>query len=243
MSNLHIVGAASAPHSSLPEQIRVAIASDSRIQTGPRPVGVEVRDGRVILSGWVPRLPDKVRAEVVARDLAGGLPFESDLLVGPPDRQPDAEIVARVEDSFEEDRWIDSTALRVEARDGVVFLGGTIDSTLHWRFVRALPWWVPGVRGVRDDLRILHPDPDPLNDELLAEAVILMLDKDPLVDRTEILVLVKDGRVDLSGTVAGEDARDAAGNDAWIVTDVRDVVNQIEVAVVAGAPTIEGLGS
>lgn len=239
MSNLRAMGAQPAPRSSLPEQIRVAIESDRRIERGPTPIGVEVRDGRVVLSGWVPRVRDKKRIENIARDFAPGYILESSLLVGPPRQRSDAEIVQHVQNSFMEDRWINAPMIQVQAHDGVVFLSGTVQTTMQWRFVRGLCWWIPGVRDVHDDLRVLHPEP--VNDELLAEAVILMLEKDPLVDRTEILVLAKDNIITLSGTVGGEDARDAAENDAWVTTDVRDVVNQIEVVSIPGAPPIRGL--
>lgn len=237
MANLS--SARRAPQPSLPEQIRVAIASDPRLQLGPAPVGIQVQEGRVFLSGWVPRLCDKIRIEDTARRLAAPLPIESSLLVGPPGQHPDPEIVRHVEDSLMEDRWIDSTRIRVGSQDGVVRLTGAIDTTMHWRFAQALCWWIPGVRGVRNELRIDRPEPD--SPELLAEAILLVMEKDPLVDRTEILVICQEGVATLSGTVGGAVARNAAENDAWVVEGVRDVVNQIEVAPVPGAPPILGI--
>ena len=69
------------------------------------------------------------------------------------------------------------------------------------------------------------------------------MEKDPLVDRTEILVLVHGGVATLVGTVGGEDAREAAESDAWVVEGVRDVINQIEIAPGgAAAGRIDGFG-
>lgn len=139
MSSRFSTRAQLAPRPNLAERIRSAIASDPHVQPGPHPVGVEFRSGQVILTGWVPRPRDKVRAEVLAGDLDGTPSVQSDLRAGPPNPRPDAEIATHVEDRLEEDRWINSALIQVEATDGVVFLHRTIDSTLHWRLARAIP--------------------------------------------------------------------------------------------------------
>lgn len=210
------------------QQVTSALAADPRIDYATLPIQVIDHNGLVGLVGWVPELRDKRRIEGVVADLVGPTNVQSCLVIGPPNQRPDVELVRAVQDSLMEDRSIDSTSIQVACTNGVVGLSGLIDTTLHRRLAAALPWWIPGVREVVDDLSVVYPEPE--DDELLVEAIQTVLEKDPLVDRTEILVLSHSGVVALLGTVGGDDARAAAENDAWIVEGVRDVVNQIEVA-------------
>ena len=201
---------------------------------------VAEQNGQVSLEGWVPDLRARKQLGLVAEQAVGADHVQNNLRVGPPNQRPDAEIRQAVDDFMMEDRYLDPTTIHATVTDGVVHLTGSISTTMYWRFAGALCWWIPGVRGVRNDLQVLHPEPR--DDDLLAAAVQLMFDKDPLVDITEVEVICRNGIVNLSGTVGGLDAKEAAESDAWAVDGVRDVVNQIEVASIPGAPPIEGLG-
>jgi len=212
----------------LVHEIEGLLAADTRFDVADLNVRVVPRDGHIGLIGWVARLPEKIWIEQTAMDLAGPSDVESCLVVGPPGQRSDREIKKVVRDSLDQDRWIDATSIEVSVSQGVVRLNGIVDTTLVRRFAGALCWWVVGVRDVVNELSAIYPEPE--NDELLAGAIQAVMDKDPLVDVTEILVLSHGGVVTLTGTVGGEDARDAAGNDAWFVEGVRDVVNEIEVA-------------
>jgi len=223
---------------SLPQRVQAALASDPRF-TGIQP-RVDECDGTLYLRGWVPELGDRKRVELVARSAAGSNPVENELLVGAPGGRADAEIQHDVNDFVMADVALDPRTIHPSVADGVVQLTGSIDTTMNWRYVGALCWWIPGVRGVRNDLRIQHGEPP--DDELLAGAVQLLFNKDPLVDVTEIEVICRADVVTLFGTVGGQDARDAAESDAWAIDGVREVVNEIEVAEIPGAPPIVGLG-
>ncbi len=222
-------------------QIEDMLRADSRFDFTKLAVRVIPHDGRVGLIGWVSRLPEKIWIEQAAADVVGEENVASCLVVGPPGQRPDSEIARATRNSLDQDRSIDATSIQVHVAHGVVRLTGTIDTTLHRRFAGALCWWVPGVRDVVNDLDVVYPEPE--NDERIAETIQAVMEKDPLVDRTEILVLAHGGVVTLTGTVGGEDARDAAESDAWIVEGVRDVVNQIEIAPGgASAGRIDGFG-
>ncbi len=222
-------------------QIKAALSADSRFDFNKLAVRIIPRDGRIGLIGWVTLLPEKIRIEQVAAGIAGEENVASCLVVGPPDQRPDTEIAHAVRDLLDQDRSFDATSIQVRVSHGVVKLTGTIDTTLHRRFAGALCWWIPGVRDVVNDLDVIYPEPE--NDERLAETIQAVMEKDPFVDRTEILVLSHGGVVTLAGTVGGEDAREAAESDAWAVEGVRDVINQIEIAP-GGAATgrINGFG-
>lgn len=237
-------GAASAGESrqlSVTARIRAALDQDPRfLDVSPREVRVREHNGSIRLDGWVPRLADRQRIGEAVTRLAMPAPVESCLLVGPPGQHPDNAIQRAVLDFMMADRAFDPTSIHAEVTSGVVHLTGLIDTSIHQRYAGALCWWIPGVRGVRNDLQVIYPESE--NDELLAETVQLLQDKDPLVDVTEILILSQGGVITLSGTVAGQVARDAAESDAWAVEGVREVINQIEVASIPGAPPILGFG-
>lgn len=222
------------------QQIEALIAADQRIDHQASHVRVLAHAETVGLVGWVSRLPEKRWIEEMARDVAGPDRVQSCLVVGPPGQRPDPAIERAVRDSLMQDRWIDASSIQVRATNGVVRLSGVVETSFDRRLAGALCWWVQGVRGVVNDLSVIYPEPD--NDEILAQTIQAMMDKDPLVDVTEVLVLCQHGVVTLAGTVAGAAAREAAENDAWIVDGVREVMNQIELAP-GGAATTGSVGS
>jgi osmotically-inducible protein OsmY len=218
------------------ERITAALRADPRLNVQSMPVRVESDGDRVRLAGWVPDLSDRVRIGGAAIAVGGATNIENDLLVGPPNQRPDDDIANAVRAILTEDQAIDETSIQVSVQNGVVKLDGLVDTSNHRRYAAALCWWIPGVRGVENALTSIDVDPE--SDELLAGTIEELLEKDPLVDRTEILILSHDGRITLSGTVAGEDARAAAESDAWSVEGVRDVTNDIEVASSTVIPAI-----
>lgn len=222
-------------------EINELLAADRRFNLAAMAVRVVPHNGRLGLVGWVTRLPEKIWIENLAQDVAGPGQVDSCLVVGPPRQRPDAEIARAIRDTLDQDRYIDATSIRLKVANGVVRLTGTAETLSRRRFAGALCWWVRGVRGVVNHLRVIYPEPD--SDDLIAEVIEGLMDKDPLVDPSEILVLSHGGVVTLTGTVAGADAREAAEYDAWIVEGVRDVVNQIEIApdgIVGCWPAVSG---
>jgi osmotically-inducible protein OsmY len=66
-------------------------------------------------------------------------------------------------------------------------------------------------------------------DEGIAKDVVDSLYWDSRVDASKVAVTVNEGIVTLSGTVSSYSERAAALEDAWIITGVRDVKNQLQV--------------
>jgi hypothetical protein len=115
--------------------------------------------------------------------------------------------------------------IEIEVTDGVVTLNGSVPSLAAKRLAGVLAWWVPGSRDVVNGLTVDPPEEDgPINIE---EAVRIALDKDPLVDASQIRVGVRGRTVRLTGWMPSEGSRDAAERDAWYVFGVDDVINEI----------------
>lgn len=212
-------------------QAQQRIKIDARLHENGVDVHIHCRSDGIYLTGTVARLAQRHYVEedvrVVAGDLAGGpLPIRivNELRVG--ERHPDGEVRDKVFRTMIEDPYLDETKMWVEVDDGVVTLRGEVESFTKKRLAGAFAWWTPGTLDVRNELAVLHPEED--SEELLAEAIELVFDKDPLVNESEVTVITHDGLVHLIGTVASDIARDAAEQDAWAVLGTERVVNDLE---------------
>jgi len=117
--------------------------------------------------------------------------------------------------------------IEIEVADGIVTLNGTLLSLTAKRLAGVFAWWVPGVRDVINGIAVEPPEEDaPI---FIEEAVRLVLEKDPLVDASQIRVGVRGRTVRLTGLVRSDDVRRAAEADAWYIFGVDDVINEIAV--------------
>lgn len=232
------------------DQIRAALRSEPRLGAEFTPDRVDIdAEGNLTLEGEVPSVAAKKLAlECVAAlaDVSGVL---DRLRVAQASPMGDAEILAHLrealiqEPSFAaleitERRGNDVEAVRgvpagrrgrliVEVDDGVVTLNGEVPGLASKRLAGLLAWWVPGSRDVVNGLAVEPPEEDaPIRIE---EAVKIALEKDPLVDASQIRVGVRYTSVRLTGLVASEAERNMAENDAWYIFGVDKVVNEIDV--------------
>jgi osmotically-inducible protein OsmY len=120
------------------------------------------------------------------------------------------------------DCWL---IVRVEA--GVIRLEGQVFSLSHKRLAEALAWWQPGVRDVINELEVFPPEED--NDDEITDALLQVLEKDPLVRADRIRVTTRNGVVTLEGYLPQQEEKDMAEADAWLLPGVEAVVNRIEL--------------
>jgi osmotically-inducible protein OsmY len=117
--------------------------------------------------------------------------------------------------------------IEISVEDGVVTLDGDVPSLSHKRLAGVLAWWAPGSRDVVNGLGVEPDDQD--TDEEILDALRIVLDKDPVVDATQISATCRDGVVTLEGLVENEAHRDLVEFDAWALFGVERVVNRIQV--------------
>ncbi len=235
--------------------VRRALASEPRI--GALAARVEIsldEQSTATLEGELPSLALKK----LALRRAAAVPAVSGLVdrlrVAPAVPMGDAEIRDHLahaflqEPSFQEfeisSRWRgEKTALRrpvtqqkglleLEVSDGIVLLNGSVPGLDYKRLAGVLSWWLPGVRDVVNGIAVDPPEDD--NPELIEDAVRLALEKDRLVNESQIRVGVRDATVRLTGLVATAAEREMAESDAWAVFGVDDVINEVEVHRPAG---------
>ncbi|HBG06269.1 MAG: transporter [Geobacteraceae bacterium GWC2_58_44] len=227
--------------------ILAAMERESRVNLHARALDVTFADGIVTLAGEV----SGITAKKIALELAAAPSPVSGVVdrlrVEPSEPMEDGairdhvcnafisepafasySIQALVKQTLETVRLLDAKRmLEVEIADGVVILNGTMESISHKRLAGVLAWWVPGSRDVVNGIELSPPMED--NDDELTDAVRLVLEKDPLVNASQIRIRSKDCVVTLDGAVATENSRMAAEADAWYIFGVNNVVNNLMV--------------
>lgn len=116
----------------------------------------------------------------------------------------------------------------IEVRDGVVILNGSVPGLEDKRLAGVIAWWIPGTRDVVNGI-VVEPAEDDGPDHI-AEALRVVLEKDPFVDAGQIRASVDGCVVRLRGLVPTETERERAEDDAWCIFGVDDVINEIKVA-------------
>jgi len=111
--------------------------------------------------------------------------------------------------------------------DAVVTLNGQVGSFSHKCLAGALAWWVPGSRDVINGLEVVPPQDE--GDNEIAEAVGLVLAKDPLVNADRMRVRTENSVVTLEGLAGNEKESEMAEMDAWCVLGVNRVINRLEL--------------
>jgi osmotically-inducible protein OsmY len=126
-----------------------------------------------------------------------------------------------------EEKDLPAAWIEIRVQDGVVTLDGDVPSLSHKRLAGAIAWWEPGSRDVINGLGV-EPDEADSDGEIL-DALRIVLEKDPLVDATQVQASCRNGVVTLEGYVQNEAHRDLVEFDAWALFGVDRVVNRIQV--------------
>lgn len=247
------------PHDDRIKAILADLEHDTRINLHDYPIRVGIEDGTIVLEGKVGDIAAKRIAHAVAYRHADKLPVVDRLHITVPPSEREGglreEIVnllqqepvfmecglyVREEDRLETIRvgrseWPNRSEgdwgeqrIEIEVKDGTVTLSGTVLSLSHRRLAEVLAWWAAGCELVVNLLRVVPPEQE--TDGELVDAVLMALEKDPLVHQSQLHVTAKQGTVTLEGYLPSEEERHMAVLDAWYVPGVHDVVDRIQVA-------------
>ena len=231
-------------------KVRAALRSEPRL--GPSFHSSELRiepDGVLVMAGEVPSVAAKKLALERVAALTGITGIVDRLHVRPATRMTDKEIRVHLRDMLIEDLSFRELEIReaeaggfrlvrgvptgargnidVEVQDGVVTLNGRVPGLTSKRLAGVMAWWVPGVHDVVNGIAIEPPEDD--GPDMIAEAVRVVLEKDPFVNASQIRVGVLGTTVRLLGLVPSEVEKDAAERDAWCIFAVDKVINEIQV--------------
>jgi len=233
--------------------VRAAWEREGRIDLHRWPLRLWEEGGTVVLDGEVGDIAAKRLAALLARRHLGGRWPLLDLVrltaepVGDRALRDEVEEVlsregafagydllaavgARVGGQVELVQDAEPEAGRILARvhRGTVILEGRVQSLSHLRLAEVLVWWTAGCQRVDNRLQVFPPEED--TDDELADAVRLVLEKDPMVHADRLLVRVRDRRVQLRGTLPSEEERLLAVRDCWYVPGTEEVEDALQVA-------------
>jgi osmotically-inducible protein OsmY len=230
-------------------KVRAALRSEPRLDLHRFPVALDFDAGVLTLDGEMPNVAAKKLALGRTAALGAVTGIIDRLRVVPASHMGDNEIRQHIRDALLQEPALRDCTIRervkgeveivrepadaslgtieIKVEGGVVTLDGDLPSLARKRLAGVLAWWVPGSRDVVNGLGVTPPEDD--SDDEIADAVRIVLEKDPFVDAGQIRVGVRRAAVTLVGLVPTDSEREMAEFDAWYVFGVDKVVNNIEV--------------
>jgi osmotically-inducible protein OsmY len=228
-----------------------ALEHEPRVNLHRDSVEIDYDDGVATLAGEVADIAAKRLALELAAALPGVKGIIDRLHTRPAVAMGDGEIADRLEHDLLGESAFDDCAITRQVRaertvvreaparsqsgglelrvaDGVVTLDGEVPSLSHKRLAGVLAWWVPGSRDVINGLGVEPPEDD--NDDEILDALRLVLEKDPLVDATQVSATCTKAVITLRGLAGNDRQKHLIEFDAWYLFGVDKVINELEIA-------------
>lgn len=203
------------------------ISHDVRIDSGN--INVTVTDGIVYLVGTVPTYSQKITAAQDARRIKGVIDVVNNLAVSLSRVWTDEEIRNTIRRNLDRDVRITQPGnIGAIVADGVVTLTGTVPGYDQKTAAADDAWTAPGVIDVINDVVVVPPTRR--TDAEIEADVRRALDTDPDINAARITATVVNGVVHLRGAVPTYYQIDESANDAWSVSGVVNVVNELTVS-------------
>jgi osmotically-inducible protein OsmY len=231
------------------KEVRAALERERRINLHRYPIRMDYGNGELTLEGEVETLAAKKLSMELAIAVPGVSIIVDRLRVEPSVRMGDGAVLDAVRDALIEEPVLQNCAIRIRSKgrvetareallepsgsieisvdDGVVLLDDRVTNLIQKRLAGVLAWWVPGSRDVINGVEVNPPEED--RDDLVAEALRIVLEKDRFVHADQIRVSAKNYVITLEGVVRTEVEKRMAENDAWYVFGVDKVVNNLTV--------------
>ncbi len=211
------------------EDVRKDVESELRWDPGldAADIVVTVKDGAVVLTGFVKSFNEKWDAETVAKRVAGVLAVANDLEVRLPaiSQRPDPEIARDAVTALLYE-FPDLDDVKVVVKDGLVRLEGVVETHEQRRDVARAVRRVRGIKGIVNTIIVKSPvAPDDIH-QRIAEA----FKRSALLDAADIAIEANGNEVVLKGTVRSWAARKEADDAAWRAPGVAKVDTRITVA-------------
>jgi len=194
-------------------------------------VNVDVEDGKVVLRGTVPTLIARHFAAADALCVSGVRQLDNQLTVRYPasvTAPSDEQIRSNVENLLEWASEVDAEHVRVEVENGIVKLEGSVDALWKVAHAEEVVSRLSGVAAIENRLTVV-PTKD-TSDELIAEAIVSALKRNPLINEDAVKATVTNGVVRLAGAVPNWTAREVAHYSALHTFGAIGVDNQLVVA-------------
>ncbi len=175
-------------------------------------VDVKTHEGIVTLSGTAGHLIARDRAVKLAETIRGVRGVVNTISLTKSGRN-DIDVRMDVAAALIYDAATDELRLKAEVKDGVVTLGGTVQSYGWKQLAVRVVKGVKGVQQVQDN--ILVETTSPRTDADIREEITRMIATDVWLDGAYIAIEVNEGVVNLAGQVGTPAQQDRAGDVAW----------------------------
>lgn len=207
-NDIQVVYATERPDQEIEAEIQQALRWDALVDDAL--IEVAVDDGRARLTGTVGSASEKSRAinkawvnGVTAVDTSdlevARWARDEDLRKGKYVIKPDDEIQRAIQAALVQDPRVDSTNVRVQVLAGIVTLRGAVANLQAKQAAAQDARHTVGVINVKNRLKV-RPS-EARSDEAIAEDIRNALERDPYLERYEIVIDVIDGTVYLNGMV------------------------------------------
>ena len=224
-----------------------ALRADRWIADHGTNIEVDVKDGAVVLRGEAQHMAVKRRAAALALKHSQGRRVVDRLRRDVSRRLGDLELAMMVADRLSQepvfaeygldveddggrkvlhDAGADAYVIHVSARDDAVTLRGTVGTLTHRRLAEVIAWWTGACALVSNELEIVPPEED--SDDELNDAVLMTLEKDPLIDAGQLRIGTAAGIVHVEGLTFSPEQHESVLEDVWLVPGVDDLVDRIE---------------
>ncbi|OXA68252.1 ornithine aminotransferase [Flavobacterium aquidurense] len=190
-------------------------------------IDVSVQDGIVTLGGTVDNYTQKREAEQAVKNIAGVKAIVDDMKVDLffSAIKSDTDIASSVIKALRENWAVPDHRIQVTVENGWV----TLEGILHWNFQRRAAdnaiRYLPGVRGVIDQIKIEAEIKNELGKEIVEKA----LSRSWILDVNNIKVRVEGKTIYLSGIVDSLFQKEEAERIAWNTPGVWYVDNELVV--------------
>jgi osmotically-inducible protein OsmY len=190
-------------------------------------IDVETRNGIVTLSGVVDNILTRQRTTKIAETVKGVRAIINDTEVFPLIAISDNDLRGDIEQALREDPVTDSYEVQVDVENGLVTLSGWVDSWQEKELCVTVAKRVRGVRGVNLEISVDYLGER--SDQEIKQEIKRRLSYDVRVDDSLVELDVRDGKVELSGSVGSLAEKRLAAADAW-VRGVKEVdLDRLEV--------------
>jgi osmotically-inducible protein OsmY len=141
----------------------------------------------------------------------------------------DAEIQRDVMEELKWEPFLIASEIGVAVHNGVVTLGGFVDTYAKKFAAEHAAWRVKGVKAIAEELQVLLTDDGKLPDAEIAENIVNALKWNNSLSEDKIKINVMDGWVTLSGEVDWKYEKDLAHNAIRYLKGVKGDNNEITV--------------